>query len=81
MEYAAKLSLAYSYLQLFESSERPIDLVQIKGLWIKLAIDPCHHLLMLGVLRILDSVQKARITSDATTSSGGQARLTVRHTG
>jgi hypothetical protein len=78
--WSAKLSLP-SPSRRCEVLERAGDLVQIKGLWIKLAIDPCHHLLMLGVLRILDSVQKARITSDATTSSDGQARLTVRHTG
>src|SRR5437016_13247062 len=49
-----------------EDLELPIDLVQIKGLWIKLAPDPFHHLLMLGVLRIVDRVQKARVPPDAT---------------
>jgi len=33
--------------------ELAVDLVQIKVLWIKCATDPVHHLLMLGVLRVL----------------------------
>src|SRR4030095_10944676 len=53
-----------------EVLERAVDLVQIKGLWIKFATDPVHHLLMLGVLRILDSLQKARVPPDTTTILG-----------
>jgi hypothetical protein len=68
--WSAKLSLAYPHLRLFEALELPIDLVQIKGLWIKLATDPFQQLLMLGVLRILYSVQKARVTPDATAILG-----------
>src|SRR5215472_775167 len=64
--WSAKLSLAYPHLRLFEALEFPIDLVHIKGLRIKLATDPCQHLLMLGVLRILYRVQKVRVTPDAT---------------
>src|SRR5207245_2519365 len=41
-----------------------VDLVQIKGLWIKCATNPVHHLLMLGVLRVLYSLQKARVPPD-----------------
>src|SRR4030095_9397694 len=44
-----------------EVLELAVDLVQIKGLWIKLATDPVHHLLILGVLRVLYSLQKARV--------------------
>ena len=46
--------------------ELAVDLVQIKGLWIKCATDPVHHLLMLGVLRILYRVQKARVPPETT---------------
>ena len=35
----------------------PLDLVQSTGLRIKLAPDPLQHLLVLGVLRIVDSLQ------------------------
>src|SRR5262249_22448591 len=63
--WSAKLSLP-SPFRGCEVLELPVDLVQIKGLRIKLAPDPFQHLLMLGVLRILYSVQKARVPPDTT---------------
>src|SRR4030095_15223818 len=53
-----------------EVLELAVDLVQIKGLWIKFATDPVHHLLMLGVLRVLYSLQKARVPPDTTAILG-----------
>jgi hypothetical protein len=50
--WSAKLSLP-SPFRGCEVLELPVDLVQIKGLWIKCATDPFQHLLMLGVLRML----------------------------
>src|SRR5438874_7090180 len=50
--WSAKLSLP-SPSRRCEVLELAVDLVQIKGLWIKFATDPVHHLLMLGVLRVL----------------------------
>ena len=45
-------SLSSPHLQLLEALEFPIDLVEIKGLRIKLPTDPFQHLLVLGVLRV-----------------------------
>src|SRR6266699_4704577 len=64
--WSAKLSLASLHLRWCEALELPVDLIQIKGIWIELASHPFQHRLMLGVLRILYSVQKARVTPDAT---------------
>src|SRR5215510_1293100 len=50
--WSAKLSLP-SPSRRCEVLERAVDLVQIKGLGIKSTTDPVHHLLMLGVLRVL----------------------------
>src|SRR2546430_3471780 len=50
--WSAKLSLP-SPSRRCEVLELAVDLVQIKGLWIKFATNPVHHLLMLGVLRVL----------------------------
>ena len=67
--WSAKLSLP-SPSRRCEALERTVDLVQIKGLWIKFATDPVHHLLMLGVLRVLYSLQKARVPPDTTAILG-----------
>src|SRR5215475_14588733 len=67
--WSAKLSLP-SPSRGCEVLELPVDLVQIKGLRIKLAPDPVQHLLMLGVLRIVDRVQKARVPPDTTAILG-----------
>ena len=48
-----------------------IHLVQIKGLRIKLAPDPFQHLLVLGVLGIVDGFQETDISPDATAILGG----------
>jgi hypothetical protein len=47
--------------------KRPIDLVQIKDLRIKLAAYSFQHLFVLGVLRIVNRFQESCIAPDATT--------------
>ncbi len=59
-----------SPLRLCETLEFPIDLVQIKGLRIKLAPNPFHHLLVLGVLWLSYGLQQAHVPLDAPTILG-----------
>jgi hypothetical protein len=60
--------------------ELSIDLVEIKGLRIKLAPDPFQHLLVLGVLRILYGVQKARIPVGSKKSNACRPKdVSARH--
>src|SRR5262245_53158869 len=67
--WSAKLSLP-SPFRGCEVLELAVDLVQIKGLWIKFAPYPVHHLLMLGVLGVADGFQQTRIAPDAPTILG-----------
>jgi hypothetical protein len=73
--WSAKLSLP-SPSRKCEVLERAVDLVQIKGLGIKFAADPVYHLLMLGVLRVLYSLQKARVPPDTTAILGRTGTFT-----
>src|ERR687885_1569623 len=67
--WSAKLSLP-SPFRGCEVLELAVDLIQIKGLWIKFAPYPVHHLLMLGVLGVADCFQQTRIAPDAPTILG-----------
>src|SRR5262249_47648364 len=68
--WSAKLLLVSLHFRWCEALELSVDLIQIKGLWIELASHPFQHLLMLRVLRILYSLQKARVPPDATAILG-----------
>ena len=69
------------HLRLCEALQLHVDLVQIKDLRIKLAPYPFEHLLVLGMLWIVEGFQETGVAPDATAIFGGQARLPVRQTG
>src|SRR2546428_14075215 len=71
--WSAKLSGPSPHLRLCEALQLHVDLVQIKGLRIKLAPYPFQHLLVLGVLGIVDGFQETDISPDATAILGGTA--------
>jgi hypothetical protein len=53
-----------------EAVELPIHVVEIKSLWIKRAPHPFYHLVMLGVLGVMERFQQTRRAPDATTILG-----------
>ena len=69
--WSAKLSGPPPHLRLGEALQLHVDLVQIKGLRIKRAPYPFQHLLVLGVLWIVDGFQETRVAPDATAILGG----------
>jgi hypothetical protein len=51
--------------------ELPVDVIQIKGIWIELASHPFPHLLVLRVLRLANRLQEINVSPDATAILGG----------
>src|SRR5262249_55353199 len=64
--WSAKLSGPSPHLRGCEALQLHVDLVYIKGLWIKRAPDPFQHLLVLGVRWIVDCFHETRVAPDAT---------------
>src|SRR5882762_252251 len=69
--WSAKLAWPSPHLRWCEALQRHVDLVEIKGLRIKLTPYPFEHLLVLGVLWSVDGFQETGVAPDATTILGG----------
>ena len=54
-----------------------IDLLRIEVLGIEFLVDPFHHVVVLGVLRIADRLQEIRISPDAAAIVGWARALAV----